>query len=612
MSKNKVNRKSRRRSLRRRLQNSLTLSSFLSIGIALVSIMALLFMLISPIGNYFTGSISNKIYKSYVTSTEGMNKYNYIEESFDNSNDDFEINDEVTFEEIMNFAENRNYGLELTDDMDINISELHKRLGYSEENEIIIWGDIVEGTAISDAEKIAIALSSYSALGEADEVLVLSKLFQFDWVNINLSINNEKIFKIPNKIDTEKVNYTNEKFNEINSVIPVVDKYGNKIGELVVSLHTSVLAVIIVPIVMLFLIIAIMTFIIVKILLLPFIYNLLKPIAVLNNELKNIAEYDLVNSCNIKIVQKKPPTEIKNLINYSNTIIGKLQTSYHSLENVNDELEAQNEELDMQKEELEAQNHELMESQQKLKSAQAQLVQSEKLASMGQLTAAIMHEINTPMGAVQSNNQMLDMMLTKLKSEIESKDYEGASKIIGKMVKSNRISVDAANRVNEIIRNLKNFSRIDQAEFQKTDITEGIRSVLVLTSNLWKNKVTVHENYKSLPMINCYSSMINQVFMNIIVNAIQASEKNGNIYIETSYDEKNIYVSIKDEGTGINEKDLAHLFDEGFTTKPEDEGTGLGLSISKDIINKHNGKIEAFNNEDKGSLFKMTLPIEQN
>ncbi len=231
---------------------------------------------------------------------------------------------------------------------------------------------------------------------------------------------------------------------------------------------------------------------------------------------------------------------------------------------------------------------------------------------MGQLTAAIMHEINTPMGAVQSNNQMLDMMLTKLKSEIESKDYEGASKIIGKMVKSNRISVDAANRVNEIIRNLKNFSRIDQAEFQKTDITEGIRSVLVLTSNLWKNKVTVHENYKSLPMINCYSSMINQVFMNIIVNAIQASEKNGNIYIETSYDEKNIYVSIKDEGTGINEKDLAHLFDEGFTTKPEDEGTGLGLSISKDIINKHNGKIEAFNNEDKGSLFKITLPIEQN
>ena len=170
---------------------------------------------------------------------------------------------------------------------------------------------------------------------------------------------------------------------------------------------------------------------------------------------------------------------------------------------------------------------------------------------------------------------------------------------------------DATKRVGEIIRNLKNFSRIDQAKFQNADITEGIKSVLVLTSNLWKNKVTIHESYEMLPLISCYPSMLNQVFMNIIVNAIQASDKNDDIYIQTEFDDVYVYLTIRDNGSGIKENHLEHIFDSGFTTKPKDEGTGLGLSISKDIIDKHCGHIEAFNNDDKGATFKITLPIEQ-
>jgi signal transduction histidine kinase len=553
-----------------------------------------------------------------------MNKYISIEERIENGKFGFEIDEDISFDELVKLTENRLYMTEITEDIDVHLEKLKERLDSEQDNELIVWGDITNDDKISESEKIAILIGAYSTLSDMGEILTVYQAVDISLVNICLTINDEEVFKVPTK--STMMNYTNEKFNEINSIVPVIDKYGNKIGELVVSLHTEFLVLLVFPITVLFLMIAIMTFIIVRILLLPFIYKFLKPIGVLNRKLKNIAEYDQIENCNIMIEQKRPPTEIKELIDYSNTIIGKLQTSYHSLENTNDEIEAQKDELEAQnheldaqkdeleaqKDELEAQNNELVESQQKLKSAQAQLVQSEKMASMGQLTAAIMHEINTPMGAVQSNNQMIDMMLGRLKKSIEDQDCESALKVADKMSKSNGISVDAANRVNEIIRNLKNFSRIDQAEFQKSDITEGFKSVLVLTSNLWKNKIKMHEEYAALPMINCFPSMINQVFMNIIVNAVQASDKNGNIYIKTSFDESNIYVTIKDDGIGIDENNLPHLFDNGFTTKPKDEGTGLGLSISKEIVEKHNGNIEVFNNEEKGATFKVTLPMEQN
>jgi len=470
---------------------------------------------------------------------------------------------------------------------------------------------LVSGATISEEEKKVILASTYYALQDIDHFLSLGETIGINWVNIRLTVDETEIFKIPRDYNLENTSYTEKKFSEIQSITYIVDRYDNIVGEIVTSLNTSVMFMVLMPIIILFLIIASMTLIIVRILVLPLQHNILKPVHVLNEELKKIAEYNELECEDITIEQKKPPTEIKELIDYSNTIINKLQSSNHLLESQRDELEAQNIELDAQKEELSAQNEALIDSQERLKNAQNQLVQSEKMASMGQLTAAIMHEINTPLGAVKSNNQMIKMMLDKLKSNLDENEFDKALIIVDKIKKSSEITDDASNRVSEIIRNLKNFSRIDQAEFQNSDINEGIKSVLVLTSNLWKNKVNIIESYGQIPLISCYPSMLNQVFMNIIVNAVQACDKNGQIKISTYLNESNVDIIIEDNGYGIKKSDLNHIFESGFTTKPTNEGTGLGLSISKDIIEKHKGLIEAYNNETSGTTFKISLPIKQ-
>lgn len=628
----------RRKTLKGRLNKSLSVTSFISVMISLISVLLIIFLIINPIGYYLTDSISSKIHKNYLIydsinndnqsvlkneELEKIRKSNFDEMSeldriYGNTESDIAIDDgkynniifnnimKLNFDEIIKKSENEFKPFDST-----KIKLIRKDLIESEKSEIKIKGDLITNVTISDTEKKLILASTYLALNDIDHFLALGETIGINWVNIRLEVNNEEIFKIPRNYDLENATYTEKKFSDLHSSIPIVDRHGKIVGELITSLNTSTLMIVFIPIVILFILIAGMTLFIVKILILPLTTTILKPINILNKELKKIAEHDLIECEDIKIEQKKPPTEIRKLIDYSNTIIAKLQFSHHTLENQRDELESQNAELDAQKDELSAQNNELMTSQEKLRKAQGQLVQSEKLASMGQLTAAIMHEINTPLGAVHSNNQMNAMMLDKLSIKLEENDYDGALKVIEKLRRSSKTTDDATKRVGEIIKNLKNFSRIDQAKFQNADITEGIKSVLVLTSNLWKNKVIIHESYEMLPLIRCYPSMLNQVFMNIIVNAIQASDKNDDIYIQTEFDDVYVYLTIRDNGSGIKKNHLEHIFDSGFTTKPKDEGTGLGLSISKDIIDKHCGYIEAFNNDDKGTTFKITLPIEQ-
>jgi signal transduction histidine kinase len=149
------------------------------------------------------------------------------------------------------------------------------------------------------------------------------------------------------------------------------------------------------------------------------------------------------------------------------------------------------------------------------------------MASVGQLTAAITHEINTPLGAIHSNAQIFDMLLNKLMGFNSINNDKELGDTAQQMKEANDISIMACDRVSQIIKSLKNFSKIDQAEFQEADLDEGVRSVLVLTSNLWKRKITIHEEYGSLPMVRCYPGLLNQVFMNLVVNAIQSIEKKG-------------------------------------------------------------------------------------
>jgi len=234
------------------------------------------------------------------------------------------------------------------------------------------------------------------------------------------------------------------------------------------------------------------------------------------------------------------------------------------------------------------------------------ITQSEKMVSVGQLTAAITHEINTPLGAIKSNTGIVRMIAENI-DEVD----KGSNSVpyIEQLINASKLAEEACDRIEKIIRSLKMFSRIDQSDFMYADINESIRSVVVLTTNLHKNKIEVIEKYGTIPEVACHIGLVNQVFMNIFVNAIQAIENYGHITIETTTDNINVYISITDSGSGIKTKDLYHIFQYGFTTKQPGSGSGIGLALSNNIIKKHSGKICVDSVEGKGSTFTVILPI---
>lgn len=579
----------KRKSLRRKIQSSLMASSMLSILLAMIGIFSIIIFIARPIGDYFVFSINEKIVNNFT-------KYSNFASNYDRHSgiDEFRV---MSYEDLKLIDFSNTSEIKIEKEFEIMQEEFSK----SQDHFIYVHGD-GRNKNISDDEKKNILLSIYKSIEETDGYFTISEIMNLDLINISFEIDGHVEKSIPSEAYIKEIDYGSH-FKNIENYITIYDLNDYMIGSIKTSLNSGIIYVATIPIIILFILIAIFTLIIVKIFTRPLTKSLIKPVNDLNMQLEKISN-DNIEINHVVIEQKKPPAEIEKLISYSNTIMNRLRTSLHEIENQKDELEAQNMELDVQ-------NSELIISQDALRTAQDSLVQSEKLASMGQLTAAIAHEINTPLGAVSSNNQMIEIMLLKLESKLKDQAYDEAIAIISKLKKSNSISMDAAQRVNEIIRNLRNFSRIDQAKFQKADINEGIQSVLVLTSNLWKNKVTLNEDYGKIPEISCFPSMLNQVFMNIIVNAIQASEKNGHIKITTRALKDSIKIYISDNGMGILEDNLDRVFNSGFTTKPKDAGTGLGLSISRDIIKKHHGDICAYNNEDQGATFEITLPMLQ-
>jgi signal transduction histidine kinase len=320
-----------------------------------------------------------------------------------------------------------------------------------------------------------------------------------------------------------------------------------------------------------------------------------KPLWQLDEKIRCIAGDSIETAMTSNIELKRPLREIEMLADSTNSVLAKMR-EYNEL-------------LIAQNEELEAQNEELEQSKRQLEEAQTTIIQTENMASIGQLTAAITHEINTPLGAINSNAQLSGMMISGI-FELESvKNDPELRGMLEQLKESNDISAMACSRVSQIIRSLKNFSKVDEAECQVTDINEGLKSVLVLTSNLWKRKIVIHEDYGDLPGIKCYAGMLNQVFMNLIVNAIQSIEDKGNIYIKTWTDEKYAYVSVKDDGCGIAGDNLDKIFNNGFTTKSNSHGMGLGLSISRSIMDKHRGNITVTSEPGKGSEFIVSLPL---
>ncbi len=265
-----------------------------------------------------------------------------------------------------------------------------------------------------------------------------------------------------------------------------------------------------------------------------------------------------------------------------------------------------------------------------IKYTQDQLLQSEKMASIGQLAAGVAHEINNPVGYINSNinsmknyiNEIFDL-IEEYKS-IEADLPEEKRKAIEQIRKDADLdylkedtielvseSIEGVTRVKQIVNDLKNFSRVDEAEWQWVNLHEGIDSTLNIVHNEIKYKAEVHKNYSDIPDVHCIVSQINQVVMNLLVNAAHAIEERGNITISTGVDGDMVFIKISDDGCGIEDEKLSRIFDPFYTSKPVGEGTGLGLSLSFGIIEKHKGKIDVKSEVGKGTEFTILLPIKE-
>jgi len=250
-----------------------------------------------------------------------------------------------------------------------------------------------------------------------------------------------------------------------------------------------------------------------------------------------------------------------------------------------------------------------------LKKAQAQLVQSEKMASLGQLVAGIAHEINTPIGAVNSMHDTLFRNLEKMRSIIESEMPPDGKQIpkLESMFKliddANQVIKSGTDRVINIVTRLKSFARLDEADLKTVDIHEGIEDTLVLIHHELKHGITIKKDFGQLPPISCYPSQLNQVFLNLLVNSKQAIKDKGTISIKTYTKNKKVHIIFADDGEGIPKKNLIRIFDPGYTTKGIGVGTGLGLSITYNIIQSHRGRIKVESELGKGTKFTITLPM---
>jgi signal transduction histidine kinase len=344
---------------------------------------------------------------------------------------------------------------------------------------------------------------------------------------------------------------------------------------------------------------------------------------------------------------------------------------------------------------LEEKNKELKKAYNDIKAAQSQIIQQEKLASIGQLAAGVAHEINNPVGFIMSNLTSLLRYSDKLSQfiQIQTEAIEGLDVIarsgdsspviargserseetpkqsqdrlgtgstipksqitspepalsdktrffadaqndksegarndilnrVDELKKSLKIdyitadinnlireSLDGAERVKKIVQDLKSFSRVDEAEWKMADINAGIESTINIVWNELKYKATVKKEYGDIPSTKCNPGQINQVFMNILVNAAHAIEKQGEITVKTWHDNGYIYISISDTGTGIPKENISRIFEPFFTTKEVGKGTGLGLSIAYDIVRKHNGDITVDSEVGKGSTFTVKIPV---
>jgi two-component system NtrC family sensor kinase len=266
-----------------------------------------------------------------------------------------------------------------------------------------------------------------------------------------------------------------------------------------------------------------------------------------------------------------------------------------------------------------------------LKISQLKILQQEKLASIGQVAAGVAHEINNPVGFISSNlgtlhkyieklmkyvllltetlNSLKDPQVAEAMREARSKlKFDFIVKDINTLIAE---SLDGVDRVRTIVQNLKSFSHMNQKETQYADINKCMDATINIVWNELKYKATLKKEYGDLPLIKCFPQQLNQVFMNLLVNAAHAIEKQGEVAIKTWEQEGSVFVSVADTGCGIPEENREKIFEPFFTTKEVGKGTGLGLSIAFDIVKKHNGEIMVQSEAGKGTIFTVRVPVAE-
>lgn len=288
--------------------------------------------------------------------------------------------------------------------------------------------------------------------------------------------------------------------------------------------------------------------------------------------------------------------------------------------------------------EIQEKNEELLDTLERLKETQSHMVQSEKMASIGQLAAGVAHEINNPVGFVSSNlktltgyqqdisliiaqyKQLTDIfysfndphfdqlkqLFDRIREQESCLDIDFMLEDIPNLIQESREGLE---RIKKIVLDLKNFSHPGEDVLKLTDINQNIDSTLNIVWNELKYKAKIVKDYSELPQVKCYPQQLNQVFMNILVNAAQAIQKNGEVGIVTREINGFIEIIISDTGEGISEKNLNRIFDPFFTTKEVGKGTGLGLNVAYNIIRKHDGEISVKSQVGKGTEFTMKIPI---
>jgi signal transduction histidine kinase len=279
------------------------------------------------------------------------------------------------------------------------------------------------------------------------------------------------------------------------------------------------------------------------------------------------------------------------------------------------------------KRDLEEQNTELARRKAELERLQAQMVHSAKMASLGQLAAGVAHELNNPVGFIYGNMELLRTCAAGIERLLRF--YDGAQLPAGLASEAQAIKAeidydhaledlsviiadchDGAGRIRDVVQNLRLFSRLDEAEFKKVDLHEGIESTIRLLSKYYgSGLITLERDYADLPQVDCYAGQLNQVWMNLLVNAAQAIEREGVVCVATRRKDEMVLISISDSGCGIAPENLKSIFDPFYTTKQVGDGTGLGLSIIYGIVERHGGYIDVESRLGEGTKFTVAIPI---